>query len=93
MTHGLDAKKLRRELEKIDKFNDGSKGIRILKAIEVDILEDGSLDLPDEVLKELDVTVCSVHYNRNISRKKMTERIMKAMDNPYFNILGHPPAG
>jgi DNA polymerase (family 10) len=90
MTHGLDAKKLRRELEKIDKFNDGSKGIRILKAIEVDILEDGSLDLPDEVLKELDVTVCSVHYNRNISRKKMTERIMKAMDNPYFNILGHP---
>jgi len=90
MTHGLDAKKLRQELEKIDKFNNSNSGIRVLKAIEVDILEDGSLDLPDEVLKDLDLTVCSVHYNRNMSRQQMTERILKAMDNPYFNILGHP---
>jgi DNA polymerase (family X) len=90
MTHGLDAKGLRRELEKIDRFNDSSPGIRVLKAIEVDILEDGSLDLPDEVLKELDLTVCSVHYHRNMSRKEMTDRILRAMDNPYFNILGHP---
>jgi len=90
MTHGLDAKKLRQELEKIDKFNDNNSGIRVLKAIEVDILEDGSLDLPDEVLKELDVTVCSVHYNRNMTRKQMTERILKAMDNHHFRILGHP---
>jgi len=90
MTHGLDAKKLRQEMEKIDKFNDSSKGFRILKAIEVDILKDGSLDLPDKVLKELDVTVCSVHYHRNMSRKEMTERIIRAMDNPYFQILGHP---
>jgi DNA polymerase (family X) len=90
MTHGLDAGGLRRELEKIDRFNDSSRGIRVLKAIEVDILEDGRLDLPDEVLKELDVTVCSVHYHRNLSRTKMTERIVRAMDNPYFHILGHP---
>jgi len=90
MTHGLDAKKLRQELEKIDKFNDNHSGIRVLKAIEVDILEDGTLDLPDDVLKELDVTVCSVHYNRNMSRKEMTERILRAMDNQYFHILGHP---
>jgi DNA polymerase (family 10) len=90
MTHGLDAQKLRQEMEKIDKFNDNSKGIRVLKAIEVDILEDGSLDLPDEVLKDLDLTVCSVHYNWNMSRKDMTERIIRAMDNPYFHILGHP---
>lgn len=90
MTHGLDAKGLRKEIEKIDRFNDNTSGIRILKAIEVDILEDGSLDLPDEVLKELDVTVCSVHYNRNMSREQMTERLLRAMDNPYFHILGHP---
>jgi DNA polymerase (family 10) len=90
MTHGLDARRLRQEIEKIDKFNDSSKGIRVLKAIEVDILEDGSLDLPDEVLKDLDVSVCSVHYHRNMSRKAMTERIIRAMDNPYFHILGHP---
>jgi len=90
MTHGLDAKKLRQELEKIDKFNDNHSGIRVLKAIEVDILEDGTLDLPDEVLKELDLTVCSVHYNRNMSRNEMTERILRAMDNQYFHILGHP---
>jgi DNA polymerase (family X) len=90
MTHGLDAKRLRKELEKIDQFNDSKSGIRVLKGIEVDILEDGSLDLPDEVLKELDVTVCSVHYNRNMSREQMTERILKAMDNPCFHILGHP---
>jgi len=90
MTHGLDAKKLRQELEKIDKFNDNHTGIRVLKAIEVDILEDGTLDLPDEVLKELDLTVCSVHYNRNMSRNEMTERILRAMDNQYFHILGHP---
>ena len=90
MTHGLDAKRLRRELEKIDRFNDSAPGIRVLKAIEVDILEDGRLDLPDEVLRELDFTVCSVHYNRNMSREQMTERILRAMDNPYFHILGHP---
>lgn len=90
MTHGLDAKKLRQEMEKIDKFNDSAEGIRVLKAIEVDILEDGVLDLPDEVLKDLDITVCSVHYHRNMSRREMTERIIRAMDNPYFHILGHP---
>jgi DNA polymerase (family X) len=90
MTHGLDAKKLRQEIEKIDRFNNSSTGIRVLKAIEVDILEDGTLDLPDEVLKDLDVTVCSVHYNRDMPRKQMTERILRAMDKSRFNILGHP---
>jgi DNA polymerase (family X) len=90
MAKGLDVKRLRQEMERIDGFNDKSRGIRLLKAIEVDILEDGALDLPDEVLRELDVTVCSVHYNRNLPRQRMTERIIRAMDNPYFHILGHP---
>ena len=90
MAKGLDARRLREQLEAIDELNEKLSGITVLKGIEVDILEDGSLDLPDEVLKELDLTVCSVHYNRNLSRKKQTERIIRAMDNPCFSILGHP---
>jgi DNA polymerase (family 10) len=90
MARGLDAKRLANQIKAIDKLNGKMKGITILKSIELDILEDGSLDLPDDILKELDLTVCSVHYNRNLSRKRMTERIIKAMDNPYFNIFSHP---
>ena len=90
MAKGLDANRLAREVESIDRLNDRLEGLVILKSIEVDILEDGSLDLPDDVLKELDLTVCSVHYNLNLSQEQQTERIIRAMDNPYFHILGHP---
>lgn len=90
MAKGLNVKRLSGQIKEIDRLNKKLKGIRILKGIEVDILEDGSLDLPDDILKELDVRIGSVHYNRNLSRKKQTERIIRAMDNPYFNILGHP---
>ena len=90
MAKGLDAKRLEKEIKEIDRLNEKLDGIFLLKGIEVDILEDGSLDLPDDILKQLDVRVCSVHYNRNLSAKKQTERILRAMDNPYFNILGHP---
>lgn len=90
MAKGLDAKRLKNQIEQIDRLNDKLKGITLLKGIEVDILEDGSLDLPDDVLKELDLTVCSVHYHRNLSNKKQTERIIRAMDNPHFDILAHP---
>ncbi|MFO8055258.1 MAG: DNA polymerase/3'-5' exonuclease PolX [Bacteroidales bacterium] len=90
VARGLDVKRLRKQIEEINRLQDKFKDIRILKSIEVDILKNGSLDLPDDVLKELDLTVCSVHYNLNLSREKQTERILKAMDNPYMNILGHP---
>ena len=90
MAHGLDEKRLRQELEEIDRLNERLEGIRILKGCEVDILEDGRLDLPDSVLAELDLTVCSVHYRFNLPREKQTTRILRAMDNPYFTILGHP---
>jgi DNA polymerase (family 10) len=90
MTHGLDKKRLGKQIKKIDRLNDKLEDLIILKGSEVDILKDGSLDLPDDILKELDFTVCSVHYDRNLSRKQQTERIIKAMDNPHFNILGHP---
>jgi DNA polymerase (family 10) len=90
MVHGLNPKRLSKQIEAIDRLNEKMDDIFVLKAIEVDILEDGSLDLPDEILKELDLTVCSVHYKFNLSRKKQTERIMRAMDNPFFHILAHP---
>ncbi len=87
---GLDEKRLRKQMEQIDRLNDSLEGIVLLKGIEVDILEDGSLDLPDSVLRELDLTVCSVHYKFNLSKKKQTERILRAMDNPYCTIIAHP---
>jgi DNA polymerase (family 10) len=90
MAGGLDAKRLKKQIKEIDRLNEKLEGIVLLKGIEVDILKDGSLDLPDEILKELDLTVCSVHYNRNLPQEKQTERIIRAMDNPYFNILAHP---
>jgi DNA polymerase (family 10) len=90
MTHGFDAKRLAKRNEEIDRLNGKLKGFSVLKSIEVDILEDGSLDLPDSILKELDLTVCSVHSKFNLPRNKQMERIIRAMDNPYFNILAHP---
>lgn len=90
MAKGLDAERLKKQIKEIDRLNETLEGIILLKGVEVDILKDGSLDLPDDILKELDLTVCSVHYNRNLSKKQQTERIIRAMDNPYFNILAHP---
>lgn len=66
------------------------KGITLLKSIEVDILEDGSLDLPDSALARLDMVVGAVHSNFNLSRAKQTERILRAMQHPYFTLLAHP---
>jgi DNA polymerase (family 10) len=90
MAGGLDAGKLAAQIEQIDRLNEQFEGFRLLKGIEVDILADGSLDLPDGILERLDLCVCSVHYNQNLSREKQTDRILRAMENPFFNILAHP---
>ncbi len=90
VAQGLDVKRLRRQIEEIDRLNDTLNGFTLLKGIEVDILENGDLDLPDEVLKELDLTICSVHSKFGLSREKQTKRVVRAMDNPYFSIFGHP---
>lgn len=87
---GFDPKRLAKHIKKIDTLNKKLSGIVILKSIEVDILEDGSLDLPDDILKELDIVVGAIHSKFNLSENKQTKRILKAMDNPYFNILAHP---
>lgn len=90
MTHGFDTKKLMQQIKKIDQLNEKLNHFVVLKSCEIDILEDGSLDLPDSILKELDLTVCAIHSKFNLSLKKQTERILRAMENPYFNILAHP---
>jgi DNA polymerase (family 10) len=90
MAKGLDAESLAKQIKEIGKLNGKWKTFRILKSCEVDILEDGSLDLPDSILKELDLVVCSIHYNFKLSRQRQTDRILRAMDNRYFNILAHP---
>jgi len=90
IAHGLDPKRVREQIAEIDKLNAKLHGITVLKSAEVDILEDGTLDLPDDILKELNLTVCAVHSGLGLSSAKQTERIIRAMDNPYFNILAHP---
>lgn len=87
---GLDAEQVFENIKRIDKLNEKFDNFTILKGIEVDILEDGSLDLPDDVLKELDIVLGAIHYRFNLSREKQTERFLRAMDNPYLNILAHP---
>ena len=90
IAHGMDAKGFARQFDEIDRVNAKMSGIKVLKSAEVDILEDGKLDLPDSILKEFDFTTCSIHYKFNLSAEEQTERILRAMDNPYFSILGHP---
>ncbi|SON56350.1 DNA polymerase/3'-5' exonuclease PolX [Hartmannibacter diazotrophicus] len=90
VANGLDPERLARQLDEIDRLNDRFDGFRLLKSCEVDILADGTLDLPDSILKRLDYTVCAVHFGFDFDSDRQTERILKAMDNRYFNILAHP---
>jgi DNA polymerase (family 10) len=84
---GLTPDRVRQQVKEIAAINKTLKGLRLLTGTEVDILADGSLDLPDEVLSELDVVVASIHsgFKRNV-----TARILKAMENPHLDIIGHP---
>jgi len=90
VAHGLDAEQLLKQCDEIERLNAQLDGITLLKGIEVDILEDGSLDLPDEVLAQLDLVVGAVHSRFELSREKQTERILRAMDHPHFTLLAHP---
>ena len=90
MVDGLDERRLVSQMKEIDRLNAKLKGITLLKGIEVEILEDGSLDLPDRVLKRLDLVIGSVHSRFRLPIQKQTERILRAMDQRYFSILGHP---
>jgi DNA polymerase (family 10) len=92
VTQGLEADDLEERIEEIERLNEDFEDIAILKGIEVDIMEDGSLDLPDDVLERLDVVIFAVHSHFDLPADKQTERIIRAMDNPNSNILAHPTA-
>ena len=86
---GLDEDELAKQIDEIDRINEGLEGFTLLKGIEVDILEDGSLDLPDSILRRLDLVIGSVHTLFNLGSDKQTERILRAMDRPCFTMVGH----
>ena len=90
IAHGLDSNRLLKQIDEIDRLNDELKGITLLKGIEVDILADGSLDLPYDVLSRLDLVIGAVHSQLHLPRDKQTERILRAMDQPCFTLLAHP---
>ena len=90
MAHGLDPRRLAEQCEAIERLNETLDGIVLLKGIEVDILDDGSLDLPDSSLARLDLVIGAVHSRFDLPRARQTERILRAMDNPYFTLLAHP---
>lgn len=87
IAHGMDEDRLRKQWKEIESV---SEKIKIFKSAEVDIKKDGSLDYDDNTLKKLDIVLVSVHSGFKSGRKEMTERIIKALDNPYVNILAHP---
>lgn len=87
---GLDAEQLRRQWSEIDALNSRLEGITVLKGVEVDILEGGGLDLPDDLLAEADWVMASVHYGQNQPRARITERIIGALENPHVRAISHP---
>ena len=90
MTHGLDPARLARQIREIDRLNEKFKSFMILKGIEVDILRDGSLDLPDSSLAKLDIVVAAVHSHFDLPRQAQTDRVIRALENRHVSILAHP---
>jgi len=86
---GQTEEQLWEQIREIDQWNERLDGIHVLKSAEVDIRVDGTLDYPDELLRELDYTVCSIHSRFGLGKEEQTERVLRAMDNRYFTILGH----
>jgi len=87
---GLDPPQLLQQMEEIDSLNETLEGITLLKGIEVEILEDGRLDLADSVLGKLDLVVGTIHNQLGLPLEKQTERILRGMDHPHFTFLAHP---
>lgn len=90
VANGLDEKRTLQQIKKIREAEESVGGIRLLASSEVDILKNGTLDLNDDVLAQLDVVVVSVHSYMNLEKPAMTERILAAIENPYAQILAHP---
>lgn len=91
MARGLTSERVLMQWEEIDRINAAcTDGFRILKGIECDILENGPMDLPDEVLAQADWVVASVHYGQKQSREEITARVVGALANPHVDAIGHP---
>jgi DNA polymerase (family 10) len=90
MARGLDERRLRQHWRAIDKLAGKVRGIKLLKGVEMDILEDGTLDLPDSVLKDADWVIASIHYGQKQPRQQITRRLLNAIRNPYVSAIGHP---
>jgi DNA polymerase (family 10) len=90
MAHGLDPARLSRQIREIERLNAKLEGFTILKGIEVDILRDGRLDLPDSILSRLDLVVAAVHSHFDLPAQQQTDRIVRALENRRVSILAHP---
>jgi len=90
IAHGLGAERLKQQILEIKQLNQRISGIHIFSGIEVDIRADGSLDIPDQLLAELDIVTAGVHSSMNQSQEQMTRRIIKAIENPNVDVLAHP---
>src|SRR3989442_9803206 len=90
MALGLDAKRLREQWQAVDALNATSRDFTILKSVELDILESGKLDLPDDVLAEAEYVVATIHYGLNQNQKELTRRLVGAAEHPWVDAIGHP---
>jgi len=90
IAHGLDVERVRQQIAEIEQLNQKIEGIRILSGLEVDIRADGSLDMPAELLAELDIVIAAVHSAMNQSQERMTRRIIGAIEDPNVDVLAHP---
>jgi DNA polymerase (family 10) len=90
IARGLDPRDIARQAREIEKVRRVFPALRILHGLEVDILRDGSLDLPDTALRRLDLVVVAVHSAMGMNRERMTERVVRAVSHPGVHILAHP---
>jgi DNA polymerase (family 10) len=90
IAHGLTEERLKKQIEEIRSINGRFKGFRILCGMEVDIRADGSIDMPDHMLAELDIVVAAIHTSFNQTKERITRRILKAIENPHVDIIAHP---
>ncbi len=90
MTNGLSVERLLKHIENVHRISDKLKGITLLAGSEVDILADGRMDYDDDVLKELDIVIASPHMSLKQDAKKATDRLLRAIDNRWVTVIGHP---
>ena len=90
MAFGLDPKRLREQWKVVDELNTKAGGLTILKSVEMDILENGEFDLPDDVLAEADYVVATIHYGITQTEKELTRRLIGAAEHPWVDAIGHP---